>query len=136
MSDSVPPPKTPVPAPAPVGIPALFAAGARGLCPRCGAPTVYAGTIRFADRCSACGLDFTQLNVGDGPAAFLTLILGTLVVAAAVVLQVAYDPPVWLQMLIWVPVTAALVVASLRVAKGVLLIVEYRQAAREGRIHR
>ena len=55
-------------------------------------------------------------------------------VGAAVVVQVAYEPPVWLQMLIWTPVTFVGVVASLRVAKGVLLTVEYRQAAREGRV--
>lgn len=132
MGDDTPP-TTPVPPPS-SGIAALFVAGTRGLCPRCGQPTVYAGVIRFADRCGACGLDFSGLNVGDGPAAFLTLILGTLVVALAVVLQVAYDPPAWLQVLIWVPVTAALVVGALRVAKGVLLTIEYRQAAHEGRI--
>ena len=59
---------------------------------------------------------------------------GAIVTAAAVVVQVAYEPPVWLQMLIWAPVTLAGVVASLRVAKGVLLTIEYRQAAREGRV--
>ena len=124
MSDA-PPPSPAAP---------LFVAGARGLCPRCAAPTMYAGLIKFADRCGACGLDYTEFNVGDGPAAFLTLILGTIVTAAAVVVQVAYDPPVWLQMLIWGPVTLIGVIASLRVAKGVLLTVEYRQAAREGRV--
>ncbi|WP_375381646.1 DUF983 domain-containing protein [uncultured Sphingomonas sp.] len=133
MSESVPPliPDVPPPVVAPVP---LFVAGTRGLCPRCGKPTVYAGLIKFADRCSACGLDFTEINVDDGPAAFLTLIIGAVVVGAAVVLQVSYDPPVWLQMLIWVPVTAAAVVACLRVAKGVLLTVEYRQAAHQGKI--
>ena len=134
MSDSVPPPPgEPTEGALPPPLP-LFVAGTRGLCPRCGERTIYAGLIKFADRCSACGLDFTQFNVGDGPAAFLTLIIGTIIVAAAVFLQVAYSPPVWLQMLIWVPVTAAAVVASLRVAKGVLLIVEYRQAAHEGKV--
>ncbi|MGI4733451.1 MAG: DUF983 domain-containing protein [Janthinobacterium lividum] len=138
MSESVPPadpdPDDTSPAVAPLAIGALFVSGTRGLCPRCAQPTIYAGLIKFADRCSSCGLDFTQFNVGDGPAAFLTLIIGTVIVAAAVLVQVAYDPPVWVQMLIWVPVTAAAVVACLRVAKGVLLTVEYRQAAHEGKI--
>ena len=112
----------------------LIASAARGLCQRCGAPTMFAGVLRFADRCRACGLDYAQFNVGDGPAAFLTLILGTLIVAGAVVVQVAYSPPMWLQMLIWLPITALAVVGALRVAKGVLLTLEYRQAAHEGRI--
>lgn len=105
-----------------------------GLCPRCGAKTLFAGPVAFAERCPACGLDFTQFNVGDGPAAFLTLILGTIIVALAVALQLRFDPPLWVQMLIWIPVTAASVVLSLRVAKAALLQAEYRNAAREGRI--
>ena len=90
--------------------------------------------VRFADCCPACALDFTRFNVGDGPAAFLTLIVGAVVMVGAVTLQLKYDPPLWLQLAIWIPVTAALVVGALRVAKGVLLAIEYRQAAQEGRI--
>lgn len=105
-----------------------------GLCPRCGARTLFAGYTRFAPRCRACGLDFSLFNVGDGPAAFLTLILGAVIVAAAITLELTVHPPLWLHMLIWIPVTAAGVVWSLRVAKGALVALEYRNAAREGRI--
>src|SRR3546814_8998098 len=52
----------------------------------------------------------------------------------AVTLQLSIDPPLWLQLLIWIPVTAAMVIGGLRVAKGVLLALEYRNAAREGRL--
>ena len=110
----------------------LFAGTVRGACPRCGAATLFRGAIRFADRCRACGLDYTRFNVGDGPAAFLTLILGALVSIGAVLIQVAFDPPLWLQLLIWVPITAAGVVGSLRLAKAALLTIEYRQRARDG----
>lgn len=105
-----------------------------GLCPRCGARTLYAGLTRFADRCPACGLDLAAFNVGDGPAAFLTLILGAIVVAAAITVELTFHPPLWLHMLIWIPVTAAGVVLSLRAAKGALVALEYAHAAREGRI--
>jgi uncharacterized protein (DUF983 family) len=106
----------------------------RGLCPRCGAKTLFSGPVAFAEKCAACGLDFTQFNVGDGPAAFLTLILGAIIVTLAVALQLAFDPPLWVQMLIWIPVTGVGVVASLRIAKAALMTAEYRGAAREGRI--
>jgi len=95
---------------------------------------MFAGWLRFAERCLACGLDFTQFNVGDGPAAFLTLILGAVVVGLAVWLEVAVNPPFWVHILLWVPITLAGVIGSLRVAKGGLLVLEYRNAAREGRI--
>ena len=114
--------------------PTIVQAGLKGLCPRCGAPTLFAGWMTFADRCAACGLGFAQFNVGDGPAAFLTLILGTIVVAAAIVLELTLHPPLWLHMVIWIPVTFAGVVGSLRLAKGALMSAEYRNAAREGRI--
>ena len=114
--------------------PSIVQAGLKGLCPRCGAPTLFAGMLRFADRCSTCGLDLDRFNVGDGPAAFLTLILGTIVTIMAIALELTLSPPLWLHMLIWIPVTLAGVIGSLRLAKAALLWAEYRNAAREGRI--
>lgn len=106
----------------------------KGLCPQCGAKTLFAGVARFADSCPACGLDFSSFNVGDGPAAFLTLIIGTVIVALAITLELTLHPPLWVHMLIWIPVTAAAVMAALRLAKGALIAAEYRNAAREGRL--
>ena len=106
----------------------------RGLCPRCGNRTLFAGIATFAPRCRACGLDFDGFNVGDGPAAFLIFIVGAIVVGGAVALELAAEPPIWLHVLIWFPLATALVVVLLRLAKGVLLALEYRHQAREGRI--
>ena len=75
------------PAPPPPIMPTLVQAALKGLCPRCGAPTLFAGWIRFASRCERCGVDFDAFNVGDGPAAFLTLILGTIVTGLAIWLE-------------------------------------------------
>jgi len=105
----------------------------KGLCPRCGAPTLFAGWIRFADSCKACGLDFTAFNVGDGPAAFLTLILGAIIVALAITLELTVAPPIWVHMMIWIPVTAIAVVGALRISKAALLALEYRNKASEFR---
>jgi uncharacterized protein (DUF983 family) len=118
----------------PQGAPApLFVQARRGLCPRCGAPTLFAGVLRFADRCPACGLDFSAFNVGDGPAAFLTLIVGALITILALTTEVQLHPPFWVH-LVWFPITLAAVIFSLRFAKALLLALEYRNAAREGRI--
>ncbi len=106
----------------------------RGLCPRCSARTLYRGLAGFAPNCRACGLDFAGFNVGDGPAAFLILIVGALVTSAAVALELVAEPPFWVHALLWLPITAVLVVGLLRLAKGLLLALEYRHRAREGRI--
>jgi uncharacterized protein (DUF983 family) len=111
-----------------------IAAGLKGCCPRCGGRTLFAGWIKFADRCAQCGLDFAAFNVGDGPAAFLTLILGGLVAAMAIVVELTFSPPFWVHLLLWPPITLGLILASLRASKGLLLVLEYRNAAREGRI--
>ena len=88
----------------------------------------------FAASCRNCGLDYGQFNVGDGPAAFLTLIIGALMVAMALILELKVHPPLWLHILLWTPLTVVAVIGSLRVAKGALLILEYRNKAREGRL--
>ncbi|HEY0011515.1 MAG TPA: DUF983 domain-containing protein [Allosphingosinicella sp.] len=105
-----------------------------GLCPRCGAKTLFAGFARFATSCRACGLDFTAFNVGDGPAAFLTLGIGALITGLAIALELVATPPWWVHVLIWLPLTIAMVMGSLRYSKGALLALEYRHRAREGRV--
>ena len=113
--------------------PRIIEVALKGLCPRCGRPTLFAGLIKFRDRCPACGLDIAGFNVGDGPAAFLTLIIGTIVVALVVWVQLSIAPPWWVHVLLWPVVTLALVLGSLRIAKGALIAAEYRNAASEGR---
>jgi len=93
---------------------------------------LFVGWVRFANRCRVCGLDFQGFNVGDGPAAFLILIVGAIVTGAAITLELAAEPPIWAH-LIWVPVAAALTIGGLRLAKAWLLAQEFKHRAREGR---
>lgn len=109
----------------------LLVGAALGQCPRCGARTLFARLFDFAPRCPACGLDFGRFNVGDGPAAFLTLVIGAVITVAAIVLNQSLHPPVWVHAILWIPLTALLVVYGLRIAKGALLAIEYRRDARE-----
>jgi uncharacterized protein (DUF983 family) len=81
-----------------------------------------------------CGLDFSSFNVGDGPAAFLTLIIGALVTALALWLELAVHPPFWVHVILWVPITTAAVIWGLRAGKAALLAAEYQRRAGEGRI--
>jgi uncharacterized protein (DUF983 family) len=114
--------------------PETATAALRGLCPKCGAPGLFRGAVSFSPACARCTLDFSQFNVGDGPAAFLIMIVGALVTIGAVTLQLKAEPPFWVHIVIWVPITAALVIGLLRIAKGALLVLEYKNRAKEGRI--
>ena len=122
-------------APAPGAAPSLLAASFKGLCPQCGQRTLFAGTARFAPTCRACGLDFGAINVGDGPAAFLILIVGAIVAVSAILFDQMVSPRWWLH-LVWLPVGLGLTLYGLRLGKAALLFQEYSHRAREGRIVR
>ena len=81
-----------------------------------------------------CGLRFDQYNVGDGPAAFLTLIVGGIILALALVVELNWHPSLWIHLILWFPLTIAAVVGALRISKAILLILEHRNQAGEGRI--
>lgn len=109
-------------------------AAAAGRCPRCGRGRLYAGVLRFNDRCPDCGLDIARFNVGDGPAAFLILIIGAVVVGLALWVELAFEPAWWVHALLWTPLVIVSSIASLRVAKAVLLALEFSKKAGEGRL--
>lgn len=114
------------------GKPNPLASALKGYCPRCAAPGLFDGLLKFAPRCRACGLDYDAFNVGDGPAAFLILIVGGIVVAGAIWVELAFTPD-WRVHLVWIPVALILTIIGLRLGKAVLLAQEYKHRARDGR---
>jgi uncharacterized protein (DUF983 family) len=93
---------------------------------------LFGGLVQFAPRCRVCGLDFAAFNVGDGPAAFLTLIVGAVITALALVVQSTWHPPFWVHVLLWVPITTLAVIWGLRAGKSALLAAEFKRKAGEG----
>lgn len=89
--------------------------------------------LSFADKCPSCGLDYSRFNVGDGPAAFVTMGIGGLVVALALWLQLSFEPPWWVHAILWVPLIVVGVIGGLRVTKAWLLASEYVRRAEEHR---
>ena len=111
-------------------------AGLKGCCPRCGKGRLFAGFLAVAPRCENCGLDFSFADSADGPAIFVMLIMGFVVVGVALWAEVSYELPLWLHFLLWVPLALALCLPSLRLVKGVLITLQYANKAAEGRIDR
>ena len=109
-------------------------AGMRGRCPRCGEGKLFAGYLNLKDRCGVCGLDNSFADAGDGPAIFVMLIVGFIVVGLALWMEVNYGPPIWVHMLLWIPLTLVLCLTALRLIKGVLITLQYPNKAAEGRI--
>lgn len=113
-----------------------FSAGLRGRCPRCGEGRLFRGFLQLAPACSACGLDFRFADSADGPAVFIILIVGFVVAGAALLTEVAYSPPIWVHLVLWLPLVLILCLGLLRPLKGVLVALQYHHRAEEGRLHR
>lgn len=111
-------------------------AGIGGRCPRCGEGRLFSGFLSLRDRCRACGLDYGFADAGDGPAAFVILIVGFVVVGLALWMEVSYGPPLWVHFILWVPLAIGLSLWAMRLAKGVLITLQYSNKAAEGRLDR
>lgn len=103
-------------------------------CPRCGEGPLFDGFLTPTARCRACGLDTRFVDSGDGPAVFIILIVGFVVVVAALVTEVKVSPPYWVHAVLWLPLTLILSLGLLRPAKALMIALQYRHRAREGRL--
>lgn len=112
-----------------------YAAGAAGRCPNCGEGHLFEGFLKVAPTCEACGFDLKAADSGDGPAVFVILIGGFLVAFGAVFTQIAFNPPVWLQLIVWLPLTIIVCGGLLRPFKGLLIAAQFANKAREAGRH-
>ena len=110
--------------------------GLRGRCPRCGEGHLFQGFLTLRPACERCGLDYSFADSGDGPAVFVILIGGGIVVFAALMTEVLFQPPYWLHALLWLPLILIVTLAPLRLLKGLLIALQYHHKAAEGRLER
>ena len=103
--------------------------GLAGRCPNCGEGHLFEGFLKVSPSCEACGFDLSSADSGDGPAVFVILIGGFLVAFAALFTEVAVHPPVWVHLLLWLPITVIVCLALLRPFKGVLLALQFHNKA-------
>lgn len=108
--------------------------GLRGRCPACGEGKLFKGFLGLRSACDKCGLDYKFADAGDGPAVFVILIGGGIVVFAALITEVVYQPPYWLHAALWLPLILLVTLAPLRLIKGVLIALQYHHKAAEGRL--
>ena len=113
-----------------------IATGLKGRCPRCGEGRLFDGFLKLAPRCRACGLDFSFADSADGPAVFIILFVGFVIAGGALLVEIAYSPPMWVHVVLWGPLVLILCLGLLRPLKGVLVAQQYVHRAAEGRIDR
>src|SRR5687768_4268371 len=108
---------------------AAIAAGLKGCCPRCGHGRLFSGFLTLQPRCAACGLDFGFADSADGPAVFVILIVGFVVAGAALLVEIAWAPPIWVHAVLWGPLVLILCLGLLRPFKGVLVALQFSHRA-------
>ncbi|HLX17295.1 MAG TPA: DUF983 domain-containing protein [Bradyrhizobium sp.] len=117
--------------------PTLAKSALRGLackCPRCGQGKLYAGFLTLAPRCESCGLDYAFIDSGDGPAIFIIMLAGAIVVACALIVEVKFQPPFWLHAVLWLPLILATTLLPLRAMKALLIALQFHHNAAPGRL--
>ncbi|HEY8277721.1 MAG TPA: DUF983 domain-containing protein [Methyloceanibacter sp.] len=108
--------------------------GIVGRCPACGRGKLFDGYLNLADRCRSCGLNYGFADTGDGAAVFVILVAGFFLVGGALIVEVLYAPSYWLHAVLWGPLAILVPIALLRPFKGVLLALQFKHKAQEGRL--
>ncbi len=108
-------------------------AGLLCACPRCGKGKLFRGFLTLRPRCEVCDLEYGFADAGDGPAVFIILFAGFIVVAAALITEVVYQPPFWVHAALWLPLILIVTLGPLRSMKGLLIALQYHHKAAESR---
>ena len=118
-------------------LPTVTQSALRGIacrCPRCGKGKLYSGFLTLRSNCEACWLDYAFIDAGDGPAVFIIMIAGAIVVGAALIVEVKYQPPFWLHAALWLPLIAVTTLLPLRAMKSLLIALQYHHKAAPGQL--
>ena len=99
--------------------------GLLGRCPQCGRGRMFRAFLKVADQCTACGEPLHHHRADDFPAYVVIFLLGHLLIPLIVWVELAYTPPIWLQMVFWLPMTVALGAILLQPVKGAIVALQW-----------
>ncbi len=109
-------------------------AGILGRCPNCGEGKLFNGFLKVAKSCHVCGQDYSFADSGDGPVVFVILIIGFIVLGLALWLETSFEPPLWLHLIISIPLAIILSLVLVRWLKGVLITLQFKHKAASGQL--
>ena len=95
-------------------------------CPRCGEGRIFTRLLTVRESCPVCSLDLSAEDAGDGPAVFLIFLLGAVAVGIAAWLEVEFEPPIWVHLLILTPIVIGGAIGLLRPMKATMIALQYR----------
>ena len=92
--------------------------GLRGRCPNCGQGKLYASYLKVRETCALCGEELNHHRADDLPTYLTVAILGHILVAIVVWLELAYSPAYWVYGVFGIPLTLLLTLVLLHIIKG------------------
>ena len=95
--------------------------GARLKCPACGVGPLFYRYLKVNPHCPHCGEALHHQRADDAPPYFTVFIVGHVIIGLMLSIEVAYAPPLWLHMALWIPLTFVMALALLPVVKGALV---------------
>ena len=101
--------------------------GFLGRCPKCGRGHLFRAFLKVVDACDVCGEEMRHHRADDAPAYFVILIVGHIVVAMALEVEILFSPPYWVHVALWIPLTLALALGLLQPVKGAIVGLQWAQ---------
>jgi len=96
----------------------------RGLlsrCPNCGEGKLFRAFVKPVDKCSVCGEEISHHRADDLPAYLDIVVVGHIVIAGFMAIEMRYVWPMWLHFAVWAPLTLILALAMLQPIKGAVI---------------
>lgn len=97
------------------------ARGFQGRCPACGRTPLFRGFLRIVPACPACGAPLGRVPVDDSGPVFTIFIVGAVVVAVLLLMELTMRLPLVVETAILIPLTVVLALLLLRPVKGAAL---------------
>lgn len=95
--------------------------GLRGRCPACGDGRIFGRYLKVNDACPNCAEALHHHRADDAPPYFTILIVGHLIASLVLTVEMTWHPPLWLQMIVWGPLTIVAALAFLQPIKGAVV---------------
>ncbi len=95
--------------------------GAMLRCPHCGKGRLFGRYLKVVDKCASCGEELHHHRADDAPPYFTMLIVGHIVVAGVLALEIEWHPAFWVHIVLWLPLTLGLSLWLLPRIKGAIV---------------
>lgn len=99
--------------------------GVRGLCPACGAGSLFSSYLKVSPYCPTCAEELYHHRADDAPPYAVIFVVGHIVVPLMVLVEEMFQPALWVHLSLWLPLTLGLCLALLPPLKGMLINLQW-----------